>query len=167
MCIAALLVDRTFPSRCVKHGGSGRIRYSNIFSKLIPLVTATYKSLLKTSLVPRMLAIYDTLLSVFLLKITDSKIYILIGFEKRVSSSAHSFINEFLFTFPSLKLASAIFSQIFIFHPIKTLQKLWNMFFHFILKNSFGFRDIHFFFLYFHLPVFFSLPAIALERHPR
>ena len=45
-------------------------------------------------------------------------------------------------TLKGLKLVSAIFSQIFIFHQIIALQKLWKMFFH--LKRSFHSRDFVF-----------------------
>ena len=65
-----------------------------------------------------------------------------------------------------LKLVSTIFHEIFIFHQMVALQKLWNIkcsLFH--LKSSFHSQDIQF--LYFRLPHFFSLSAIALEVDSR
>ena len=55
-----------------------------------------------------------------------------------------------------LKLVSAIFSEIFIFHQTVALQKLWKMFL-FHLKNSFRSRDIQIF--VFFLPVSHFLKA--------
>ena len=55
-----------------------------------------------------------------------------------------------------VKLVSAIFYQIFISHQIKNFEKC----FLFHLKSSFRSQNIQFF--VFHLPLFFSLPAIAL-----
>ena len=52
-----------------------------------------------------------------------------------------------------LQLVPAIFYQIFIFHQIIALQKLWKMFFYFIWKALF-FLEI-FKFLYFRLHLFF------------
>ena len=52
-----------------------------------------------------------------------------------------------------LQLVPAIFYQIFIFHQIMALQKLWKMFFYFIWKALF-FLEI-FKFLYFRLHLFF------------
>ena len=60
-----------------------------------------------------------------------------------------------------LKLLSAIFYQICIFHRMVALQKLWKMFF-ISSKNALFVLEI-FKFLYFCLPLFFSLSAIALE----
>ena len=45
----------------------------------------------------------------------------------------------------NLKLAAAIFYQIFIFNQMIALQKLWKMFFLFHLKSYFRSRDIQFF----------------------
>ena len=55
---------------------------------------------------------------------------------------------------------SAIFYQIFIFHHMIALQKIWKMSF-ILSKKLFSFEI--FLFLYFHLPLFFSLSVIALE----
>ena len=65
----------------------------------------------------------------------------------------------------TLKLVSAIFYQIFISHQIIGHQKNMKHVFYLILQALF----IHeiFKFLYFHLPLFFSLSAIALEVDPR
>ena len=52
-----------------------------------------------------------------------------------------------------------------IFHQMIVLQKLWKMFFYFILKALFVLEIFKF--LYFRLPLFFSLSAIALEVDPR
>ena len=62
-----------------------------------------------------------------------------------------------------LKLVSAIFYQIFIFYHMIALQKLWRMLF---ISSKKPFLFEIFLFLYFHLPVFFSLPTIALEVDP-
>ena len=57
------------------------------------------------------------------------------------------------------KLVSAIFYQIFIYHQMTSLQKYEKCFL-FHLKSYFRSRDIQV--LYFCLPLFFSLSAIAL-----
>ena len=59
------------------------------------------------------------------------------------------------FLFKNLKLVSVIFYQIFIFHQIMVLQKLWNMFFYFIKKALFVLEIFKF--LYFLLPLFFPV----------
>ena len=64
----------------------------------------------------------------------------------------------------SLKLVSAIFFEIFIFHQIIDLQKLWKSFL-FHLKGSFRSWDIQIF-AYPSSP-FFYLSAIALEVDSR
>ena len=62
----------------------------------------------------------------------------------------------------NLKLLSAIFYKIFIFHQMIALQELLKNVFLFHLKSSFR-SCVIFKFLYFRLPLFFSLSAIALE----
>ena len=64
-----------------------------------------------------------------------------------------------------LKLLSAFVYQMFIFHQMITLQKLWKMFFISPKKLFFVLKIFNF--SYFCLPVFFSLSAIALEVDPR
>ena len=59
------------------------------------------------------------------------------------------------------KLVSAIFYQIFIFHQIVALQKLWKMFF-ISSKKLFSFLRYSNFCIFIFLS-FFSLSAIALE----
>ena len=58
---------------------------------------------------------------------------------------------------PSLKLVSVIFYQIFIFHQMTALQKLWKIFL-FHLKSSFCSRDIQIF-------VFLSSPLFSPVSH--
>ena len=58
----------------------------------------------------------------------------------------------------NLKLVSAIIYQNFISHQMVALQKLWKMFF-ISSKKLFSF----FKFLYFRLPLFFHLSAIAFD----
>ena len=74
------------------------------------------------------------------------------------------FFNVFLFCLKgyrgNLKLVSAIFHQIFIFHLMIALQKLKNVFY--LIEKALLFLKI-FKFLYFCLPIFFPLSAIALE----
>ena len=53
-------------------------------------------------------------------------------------------LRKFLATESPLKLASAIFYQIFIFHQMEALQKLWKMFF-ISSKRLFCSRDIQIF----------------------
>ena len=59
----------------------------------------------------------------------------------------------------------AIFYQNFIFHQMIVFQKLWKTLFYFIKKALFVLKIIKF--LYIHLPLFFSLSAIALEVDSR
>ena len=64
-----------------------------------------------------------------------------------------------------LKLVSAVFYQIFTFHQMIALQKLWKMFF-ISSKKLFSFSrysNVR----YFRLPLFSPLSAIALEADPR
>ena len=60
---------------------------------------------------------------------------------------------------------SAIFYQIFIFSPNDSHLKTMKNVFYFILNALFIFEIFNF--LYFHLPLFFSLSAIALEVDSR
>ena len=66
--------------------------------------------------------------------------------------------------FLAVKLVPAIFYQIFIFHQKIALQKPQKSFL-FHLKSSFFLKIFKF--LYFCLPIFFSMSAIALEVDPR
>ena len=66
-----------------------------------------------------------------------------------------------------LKLVSTIFYQIFVFHQIIALQKVWTIFF-ISSRGLFSFFILKIFiFFCFCLPLFFSLSAIALEADQR
>ena len=74
------------------------------------------------------------------------------------------FIERPVMTLSVLKLVSAIFYQIFIFHQMIALQKLGKIFF-ISSKSSFRSQDIHVF--VFRSSLLFFLSAIALEVDPR
>ena len=64
-----------------------------------------------------------------------------------------------------LKLVSAIFFTNFYFSPNVSSSKSMKYVFYFIQKALFVLEIFKY--LYFHLPLFFSLSAIALELDPR
>ena len=65
----------------------------------------------------------------------------------------------------SVKLASTTFWQIFIFHQMIALQKLWKIIF-ISSKKLFLFRDIQIF-VFPSFPLFLPVSVIALELDPR